>query len=289
MRTLEYPAFLLAVLGSVALATPSTAEEKTKKYAVTAKKHLTYYDGEGQDKVKHKLDLYLPKGLKNYPVLLFVHGGGWVHGDKGEFFGLYGWLARSFVRKGIGVAVVNYRLSPKVKHPEHIKDVARAFAWVHKNIGKHGGRKDRLFVCGHSAGGHLVSLLTTDASYLKAHGLKTSAIHGVIPISGPFFIPDGAMPRVFGTEKGSGKKASPLTHVRKGLPPFLVVYAEKELPGCGEKAASAFCKALKAKGVDASTTEMKGNNHLNIIFNAGRPDNMVHKTIVGFIRKHSGK
>jgi acetyl esterase/lipase len=167
--------------------------------------------------------------------------------------------------------------------------VARAFAWLHKNVGKHGGRKDRLFVSGHSAGGHLVSLLTTDETYLKAHDLKTSAIRGVIPISGVFQIPDKRFPRVFGSEAGSAKKASPLAHVRKGLPPFLLLHAEEDLPGCDGKAAEAFCKALKAKGNDASVHEVKGNNHLTIILSAATAGNGVHQKIVGFVRKHTGK
>jgi acetyl esterase/lipase len=289
MRSLvQRTAPVLAVLGVVALVPPARAEDRTKKYAVTSVKDVAYFDGDGHDKVKHKLDLYLPRGLKNYPVLLFVHGGAWMHGDKG-FFGFYGLLAGSFARQGIGVAVANYRLSPGVKHPEHIKDVARAFAWLHKNIGKRGGRKDRIFVSGHSAGGHLVSLLTTDETYLKAHDLKTSAVRGVIPISGVFQIPDKVLPTVFGNEPGSGKKASPLTHVRKGLPPFLMLYAEKDLPACDGKSADAFCKALKALGNDARAEEVKGKNHMSIIMTAASPDNVAHKTIVDFIRKHTGK
>ena len=101
---------------------------------------------------------------------------------------------------GIGAAVISYRLTPTVQHPGHIKDVARAFVWLHENIKKYGGRPDELFVCGHSAGGHLVALLATDESYLKAEGLALSDIKGVMPISGVYVIPDNFFNAVFGKE-----------------------------------------------------------------------------------------
>src|SRR5262245_52773947 len=160
-------ALMIATLGLRGPPVADAAEEKkdatkpaAKTYEVKTVKNVAYYDGDDQHKVKHKLDLYLPTGLKDFPMLLFVHGGAWLHGDKDFGFGFYGGLAKTYAKQGVGVAVTNYRLSPDVKHPEHVKDVARAFAWLHKNAGKHGGKADQLFICGHSAGGHLVSLLT---------------------------------------------------------------------------------------------------------------------------------
>src|SRR5206468_3096567 len=114
---------------------------------------------------KHRLDLYLPEGKSDAPVLFFVHGGGWTVGDK-NLFGIAARLGKTLARRGIGLVSINYRLSPKVKHPEHIRDVARAFAWTHQNIGTYGGCKEEIFLCGHSAGGHLVALLSTDTQYL---------------------------------------------------------------------------------------------------------------------------
>jgi acetyl esterase/lipase len=238
--------------------------------------------------VKHKLDLFLPEGRKGYPVLLFVHGGAWLHGDKNTS-GFYAALGTTLARQGIGVAVTNYRLSPAVKHPEHVKDVARAFAWVHKNIATYGGRADRIFVCGHSAGGHLVSLLASDETYLKGVGLTARAIRGVIPISGVYLIPDRFLPSVFGTDPEVRKKASPIYHARAGLPPFLILYADKDLPGCDRKPSEAFCRALQDKGARARTLGIKDSNHLLIIVRAALPDNPVPKAILKFIREQADK
>src|SRR5262249_5248660 len=153
----------------------------------------SYYDGEDADKNKHKLDLYLPKGKKDFPIMFFVHGGAWVSGDR-NYFGIYSSIGQAFARNGIGAVVISYRPSPKVQHPEHIKDVARAFAWTHKNIGKHGGNPDAILLCGHSAGGHLVALLATDEGYLRSEGLTLKAIKGAIPMSGVYLITDNMLP-----------------------------------------------------------------------------------------------
>ena len=118
--------FLSAVAALVALSSQGMAadEKLARTYEVEAIKDVSYYAGADRDKVKHNLDLYLPKGLKDYPVLFFVHGGAWSLGDKNDF-GVYAAFGSAFAKLGIGVVVTNYRLSPGVKHPEHIKDVAR--------------------------------------------------------------------------------------------------------------------------------------------------------------------
>src|SRR5262249_50869098 len=96
--------------------------KNAKTFEVDAVHDVAYYEGKDAHKVKHKLDLYLPKGQKDFPVLFFVHGGAWSTGDK-KFFGVYSSLGRQFAKHGIGTVVTNYRLSPGVQHPEHIKDI----------------------------------------------------------------------------------------------------------------------------------------------------------------------
>ena len=159
--------------------------------------NIFYCDGRDIDGDRHRLDLFLPKGKKDYPVVVLIHGGAWVLGDN-RSCGLYSAIGEFFASQGIGAVLPNYRLSPGVKHPEHIKDVARAFAWTHKHIGEYGGSADKLFVAGHSAGGHLAALLATDQRCLKAEGLATGTIKGVIAVSGVYRIPPGRMSATLG-------------------------------------------------------------------------------------------
>ncbi len=295
-------------------ATPAK-QEAAGVFEVQIVRDLAYrdlYEGEDAKKGKNKLDLYLPRGQKDFPVLLFVHGGAWVHGDK-NFLGIYSNFATFWAKRGIGTVVINYRLSPGVKHPEHIKDVARAFAWTHKNIQKYGGRPDEIFVCGHSAGGHLISLLATDETYLKAEGLNLHDIKGAIPISGVYRVHDlnvyagvvmtqgdhvaasaGAKMRkppfafVFGADPKALKDASPLTHVKASLPPFLIIYAERDLLTLPEMAKE-FAKALEEKHCEVQALEVRKRRHMSLLLNSTLDGDPVAKAMTEFIAKHTEK
>ncbi len=282
------PAYLALLAGVVAFAGTVRADDEPKTYEVKTIKDVTYYEGDDADKVKHKLDLYLPKDKEGFPVFFFVHGGAWVHGDK-NFLNLYSFLGTYFAKHGVGVVVTNYRLSPGVQHPEHVKDVARAFAWTYKNIEKYGGRPDALFVGGHSAGGHLSALLVVDDTYLKAEGLSTAKIKGVMPISGVYDIPDKFFPQVFGKDEDVHRKAAPLYHVKGGLPPFLILYADKDMPGCDKDQAEAFAKGLNDKGTKATTLEIKESNHYLIILNTASGKGAAPQAMLDFIAAQTAK
>jgi acetyl esterase/lipase len=248
--------------------------------------NLAYYDGQDADKKRHLLDLYLPKDHKDFPVVIFVHGGAWKFGSKDVSW--HAEVGEFFASHGIGAACINYRLSPNVKHPEHIKDVARAFDWTKKNIASHGGRPDEIFVTGHSAGGHLVALLATDDSYLKAQGCSLKDIKGVIPISGVYDIPPRLFKDVFGEDYHDRKNASPIYHVREGLPPFLIIYADRDFPGCS-KMSESFRKSLKDKKNTAELLEVEHRNHISILVKLSKEDDPCGQAMLDFVRKHSGK
>jgi acetyl esterase/lipase len=289
-------------------AEPDASNASAKTYEVKAIRDLAYYDGPDASKTRHKLDLYLPKDAKDFPVVLFVHGGAWKHGDK-SFFGVYSALGRMLARNGIGAVLINYRLSPEVMHPEHVKDVARAFAWTHKHIDEYGGGPDQIFVCGHSAGGHLVALLATDETYLKAECLSLKDVKGVMSISGVYSIPDTAdlsaalglgkvkieaegrfspdrfLASVFGKDPETRTQAFPLAHVKKDLPPFLILWADHDIPTL-DKNAEGFVKALKAKDVSVESREIAKHNHMSIIIDASVDDDRTAVALRDFVHEH---
>ena len=96
-------------------------------------------------------------------MMVFLHGGSWRSGDRSA----YPLFGNRFAKAGIGVAIPSYRLMPKNPHPAQIEDAAAAFAWVYKNIAKYGGDATRIYMAGHSAGGHLAALLALDPQYLE--------------------------------------------------------------------------------------------------------------------------
>ena len=243
---------------------------------------VPYYEAKGGDPNKRKLDLYLPRGHKDYPVLLFVHGGGWTKGDRKGFEK----LGRMFAKNGVGTAVISYRLTPEVQHPGHIEDVAGAFAWTQQNIAKHGGRPDKMFLSGHSAGGHLVALLATDETYLKAQKLTLGDVKGVIPISGVYTLSTGHFTRVFGEDEEVRRKASPQTHVRGNLPPMLVLVAAKESANF-IKMAEEFAEALTKAKSTAECIKAADRNHGTIAASLANEDDPTTQAMLKFIARYS--
>jgi acetyl esterase/lipase len=265
--------------------------------------------GEDAGKNKNKLDLYLPTAAKDFPVMVFIHGGAWVFGDKNQL-GLYHNLASYWAKRGIGVVVANYRLSPGVQHPAHVQDVAKAFAWTRANIARYGGDAQQIFVSGQSAGGHLVSLLATDDSYLKAEGADIADIKGVLTLSGVYNLParyaaaglpalagmpagkGGPAPRrmpfatVFGTDPRLVQKAAPMNHVHAGLPPFLVLYAEND-PKLLRDMAAEFAGALQKAKQPVDLVEAPGRNHITEIIFLGMKDDPVAAAMTAFLKSHA--
>ena len=126
-----------------------------------------------------KLDLYLPDGIKNCPVLVYFHGGGIEGGDKCDMQP----FPRELQKNGIAVVSANYRMYPDVKFPEFIRDCASAVAFV-KNEGHRYANFGDIFVGGSSAGAYLAMMLFFDKNYLGEHGIDPNELAGYLFDSG---------------------------------------------------------------------------------------------------------
>ena len=244
---------------------------------------IAYRTDKDADKERHCLDVYVPKGKTDFPTVLFVHGGSWRSGNKN----MYAALGQSLAADGIGCVICNYRLSPKVQHPAHVEDVAKAFAWTAANIAKYGGKKESLFLCGHSAGGHLVSLLATDPQYLKAEKLSPADVKGVAALSGVYQI--AAEVKLFESAFGSDDKvcqqASPLTHAGGKHPPFLLAYADTDFPQL-DKMAENMNAALKKADTPVELVKCKDRNHYTIIIQFVNRTDPLNKRFREFVEKN---
>lgn len=124
----------------------------------------------GEDK-KQRLDVYLPSNPNNAPIIVMVHGGAWKMGDKKSDNVVQNKMKR-WVSKGMIFVSLNYRLVPKVTPQQQAEDVASALAYVESHARQWGGDPQKIILMGHSAGAHLVSLISADPQKYVSLGLK---------------------------------------------------------------------------------------------------------------------
>jgi len=212
------------------------------------------------------------------PVVIHVHGGGWARGDRKGAAPKF--MARAYAKCGFVAVSIGYRNG--FQFPAHMIDLSNAVKWVINNIEMYSGDKTRLFLSGHSAGAHLVSLLALNPEYLKAVGLSPEHIRGVIAISGIYTVfepfPGKLKNRLFrmsytsptfGSDMEILQRASPSYHLQSSgltdtsyLPPFIVFNAARDygLDHDGVK----FSKLLKAKGAAVTYVHIHSTTHHTI-------------------------
>lgn len=224
-------------------------------------KDIPYYDDETQKKDKYieercKLDIYYPENIKDYPTVVWFHGGGLTGGSKE--------LPEALKNKGIAIIGVNYRLSPHVTAPAYIEDAAAAVAWVFNNIERYNGSKDKIYVSGHSAGGYLTMMIGLDKSYLAKHNIDANDIKALIPLSGQtithFNIRDNM--GIKDTQPIVDKYA-PLFHVRPDAPPMILITGDRELEMLGRYEENAYlARMMKIVGhTKTKLIELQGYGH----------------------------
>jgi len=195
-------------------------------------------------------------------ILILIHGGGWTNGYK-EWMAF---CAPALTARGITVASLGYRLAPAHVWPACFEDVADGVAQVVGRASEFGADPARVFVSGHSAGGHLAALLGLRKDWQDSRDLSEDVIKGSLPVSGTYLLgPDSGLsmrPRFLGAkEAGHEAEASPLSHVRQDAPPFHVTWGENDFPHLRNQAID-FANALSECGAVVSTQELPGADHL---------------------------
>lgn len=191
------------------------------------------------------LNLHMPKGVKNPPLVMFIHGGSWMNGDRSRC--RLDWVAQH----GYAVASIEYRLSSEALFPAQIHDCKGALRWLRAHQAEYGYNAAKVVVAGTSAGGHLAALMATsgDVAVLEGdtagHGDQSSRVQGVIDYYGPSdFVkrsenqpsktddPEGGVYRLIGgpVKKNleAARVASPVTHLSTDDPPFLILHGDAD-------------------------------------------------------------
>jgi acetyl esterase/lipase len=252
---------------------------------------------------RNLLDVVLPKASRQgerRPVLLQVHGGGWIIGDKREQGKP---LMTHLASRGWVCVAINYRLSPKATMPDHIVDVKRAIAWIRSHIEEYGGDPNFLCITGGSAGGHLCSLAAltaNDPRFQPGFEEVNTTIDGCVPFYGVFDFLDRADDRPLGkmsdfigpmvfkcTPEENPElwdSVSPITRVHSEAPPFFVIQGSHDSLVFAEEAVT-FVSTLREKSVQPVLhAELHGAQHAFEIFHSPRSAHAVNG-VTGFLEK----
>jgi len=244
---------------------------------------------------RQMLDAWWPIGESSAPIVVYIHGGGWRGGDKGNV----GLKPEAFGRAGFAFVSVNYRLHPQTDFRGQATDVALAIRHVVEHAAAAGADPERIFLIGHSAGAHLAALVATDGSYLEAAGLELSRLKGVVLLDGAAYdIPrqisltggprsEARYAEVFGATPESQRQASPITHVAadKGIPPFLILPIDGRLDSGVQS--DAFAERLRVAGVEARVVRCPGETHGSINQLLGTPGQLATDETLKFVKSRS--
>lgn len=248
---------------------------------------------------KHLLDIYLPANAKTKcPLLVFIHGGGWLVNDKYADMGYMGNTLSAILNQGIAIASIDYRWSTQAVFPAQIQDCNRAVSFLYDNAEKYGLDKTRIALMGFSAGGHLASLQglsknnEVPAFYMPGSSKKFN-FKAVVDFYGPselIALKSGEDPKspesiLLGAapldRPDLAKIASPATYVDKNDPPFLIIHGEKDesVPYQQSKLLSGW---LTVKGVKNELIIVKDAPHYGVMFDV----EAIRGKVVDFLKHH---
>lgn len=258
-------------------------------------KNISYADVSAgdYDSLRHKLDIYCSGG-GGEEVLVFIHGGSWSQGHKD----LYSALGEIMAEKGIVTVLINYRLAPAVMYEEMAMDCASAVKWVHENIHKFGGNKEKIFLMGHSAGGHLSALITLNPEFFAKLGIS-NPVKGCILLDAfglnihtllrehqtPY---NYLLHQVFTDKAEEWERGSPANFITGNKVPFYVFAGDRTYPFIMLDNGMFVEKMEKAKG-PLKWEVVSGKSHYQMIAQMENPNNKLYGKITDFMRSSSAE
>jgi acetyl esterase/lipase len=260
---------------------------------ISKNKNIVYREKDPKTKTPElQLNIFSPgehKELKD--VFIFLHGGGWSKGKKST----YSFLGKRMARKGVVAVIVDYPLAPEADYNDMAIASAQAVKWVKENISKFGGNAERLFISGHSAGGHLAALISVREKYFDSINIK-SPFKGVVLIDAAGldmnkYLTDqeaaGGKQHYLGAftnDHNTWKEASPIYYVHKGVPPMLIYTGGKTYSNI-KSSNERFVSELTKYNVTLMYKVLKGKHHIPMIFQLYNSHNSVYKEIIGFMKQ----
>jgi acetyl esterase/lipase len=239
--------------------------------SVQRSKNISYMQANSEMNLPEKqLNIFAPRKAENLPVLIFYYGGSWKSGKKE----MYSFLGNRLARRGVVTVIVDYPLNPEFQVPAMEVAATNAVIWTAENIKEYGGNPDQLFVSGHSAGGHLASLVAVKDSNFENLGKEN-------PLKGAILIDPAGLDMysyLMETGEGEGKKytnafttdpliwrqSSPIFFLEEGQIPMLILEGEKTYPSI-QAGRGRFMKVVEEKNLDVSLEIYPKKKHIPMI------------------------
>ena len=214
--------------------------------------------GEG---ARHRLDVF-PSGAPAAPTLLYIHGGYWQMNDKEP----YAFLGEGVLAAGFNLALVEYTLAPAARMDQIVDEIRRSVAWTIEHTKDFGGDPARVFVSGHSAGGHLTAMAMTEARL--AGGIAISGLYDLEPIRLNY------LNEKLGLDPAEVERNSPVRHLPASAAPLAVTVGLGELPELVRQSAD-YAAAWQARGLPGRYLPVAAHDHFSILEELAQPSGAI--------------
>jgi acetyl esterase/lipase len=258
--------------------------KKAPKAGITVTPDLAY-----GPHARHQLNVFSQAGTKDADVVVFVHGGAFVRGNKSDNGEIYDNVLYYFAHQGCIGVNIEYRLAPEAQYPGAAADVRDALAWVRANIAEYGGNPKRIFLIGHSAGGTHVGTYAFDPVMQRA---EDDGLAGVILVSArlradvsPLNPNAQAVRAYFGDDASLYEERSPVTHAARNTTlPVMIAIAEFENPLLDAYGAEMYQALRLSRKGTPRFVQLMAHNHTSIMAHLNTEEDWLGGEILAFMR-----
>lgn len=221
---------------------------------------------------RERIDLFLAADPRA-PTLAFIHGGYWqfAESDKEN----YTFIAEGLLPNGINLAMIEYTLAPTARMDRIVAEIARSIGWLAERLGDFGADPERIYVSGHSAGGHLTATTMT-----------LPAVRGAIAVSGIYDLEPirlNYLNEKLGLDEAEALRNSPMLHLPPMAGPLVVAYGSKELPELCRQSAD-YARAWVERGLPGHLLPVDGTDHFTVLEAFADPKGVLTQALLGLVK-----